>query len=63
MELLGTNDLEHLICQVHPKLPGDGVSYPAHKDIQFRRQFDPDWQDILGNGSYAICIIPVDPMS
>lgn len=62
-ELLGTHDLEHLICQIHPKLPGDGVAYPKHRDIQFRKSFDPDWQDILGNGSYAICIIPIDRMS
>lgn len=62
-ELLGTQDLEHLISQIHPKLPGDGVSYPKHRDIQFRKSFDPDWQDILGNGSYAICIIPLDLMT
>ncbi len=62
-ELLGTTDLEHLISQIHPKLPGDGIAYPRHRDVQFRKSFDPDWQDILGNGSYAICIIPVDPMS
>jgi hypothetical protein len=62
-ELLGANDLEHLISQIHPKLPGDGVSYPKHRDIQFRKSFDPNWQDVLGNGSYAICIIPIDPMT
>lgn len=62
-ELLGTDDLEHLIAQIHPKLPGDGIAYPKHRDIQFRKSFDPDWQDILGNGSYAICIIPIDRMS
>ena len=62
-ELLGTRDLEHLISQIHPKLPGDGIGYPRHRDIQFRKSFDPDWEDILGNGSYAICIIPIDPMT
>lgn len=62
-ELLGTNDIEHLIAQIHPKLPGDGVAFPKHRDIQFRKSFDPDWQDILGNGSYAICIIPIDRMT
>lgn len=61
-ELLGTNDLEHLISQIHPKLPGDGIAFPRHRDIQFRKSFDPDWQDILGNGSYAICIIPIERM-
>jgi hypothetical protein len=62
-ELLGTNDLEHLISQIHPKLPGDGIAYPKHRDIQFRKSFDPEWQDILGNGSYAICIMPIDRMT
>lgn len=62
-ELLGTADLEHLISQIHPKLPGDGIAFPKHRDIDFRRSFDADWEDILGNGSYAICVIPIDPMS
>ncbi|MES2199040.1 MAG: phytanoyl-CoA dioxygenase family protein [Chlamydiota bacterium] len=62
-ELLNTSDLEHLISQVHPKMPGDGIAFPKHRDIQFRKTFDPDWQDVLGNGSYAICIILVDAMS
>lgn len=62
-ELLGTTDLEHLISQIHPKLPGDGISFPGHRDIHFRKSFDPNWQDILGNGSYAVCLIPIDRMS
>jgi hypothetical protein len=60
--LLGTNDIEHLICQLHPKLPFDQVSFNAHRVIFFRKSFDPDWQDILGNGSWVICIIPIDRM-
>ena len=62
-ELLGTTELEHIISQIHPKLPGDRIAFPKHRDIQFRKAFDPEWQDILGNGSYAICIIPIDPMT
>ncbi|HSX38599.1 MAG TPA: phytanoyl-CoA dioxygenase family protein [Chlamydiales bacterium] len=62
-ELLGTSDIEHLISQIHPKLPGDNIAFPKHRDIQFRKSFDPDWQDVLGNGSYAICIIPIEPMT
>ena len=62
-ELLGTSDLEHLISQIHPKLGFDGIAFPRHRDIEFRTLFDPNWQDILGNGSYAICIIPIDPMT
>jgi hypothetical protein len=62
-ELLNTTDLEHLIAQLHPKIPGDGVAFPKHRDIQYRKAFDPDWQDVQGNGSYAICIIPIDAMN
>lgn len=62
-EILKTNDIEHIISQIHPKLPFDGISYPKHKDIQYRKSFDSDWNDILGNGSYAICIISIDGMS
>ena len=62
-ELLDTDQIEHLICQIHPKLPFDGISFRAHRDVEFRKSFDPNWTDILGNGSWAICVIPVDPMS
>ena len=62
-ELLGTSDIEHLISQIHPKLPNDKITFPKHQDIQFRKALDPDWQDVLGNGSYAICIIPIEPMT
>jgi len=62
-ELLGTNDLEHIIAQLHPKLPGDGIAYPRHQDLTFRKSYDKEWKDVLGNGSYGVCIIPVDSMS
>jgi ectoine hydroxylase-related dioxygenase (phytanoyl-CoA dioxygenase family) len=61
--LLGTNDLEHMISQIHPKLSGDGVSYPKRRDIEPRQPFDPEWKDVLGDDTYCICIIPIDPMS
>jgi hypothetical protein len=63
MKLLRTTELEHIICQLHPKMPGDGIAFPRHRDIEFRKAFDPDWEDILGNGSYAICILPIDRMT
>lgn len=62
-DLLGCNELEHIICSFHPKEPNDGVTFVKHRDIQYRKQFDPNWQDILGNGSYAICILAIDAMS
>ena len=62
-DLLGVDDLEHLIAQLHPKRAGDGIGFPAHRDVDFRRSFDPAWEDIAGNGSYAICIIALDKMT
>lgn len=61
--ILGSNQIEQLICQFHAKLPGDGVSFVKHRDIRYRKQFDPDWEDVGGNGSYAVCILAIDPMS
>jgi len=63
-ELLGTQDLEHLISQLHPKLSNDNIEFDRHRDLQFREHWgNGQWKDCLGNGSYAVCIIPVDPMS
>ena len=62
-DLLRCNDLEHIICSFHPKEPNDGVAFVKHRDIQYRKQFDPDWDDLLGNGSYAICFLAIDAMS
>jgi ectoine hydroxylase-related dioxygenase (phytanoyl-CoA dioxygenase family) len=62
-DLLGCNDLEHIICSFHPKQPKDGVTFVKHRDIQYRKQFDPEWKDVMGNGSYAICILAIDAMS
>ncbi len=61
--LLGCNSLEQIISQFHPKEPNDGVEFFAHRDIRFRRQFDPDWADTSGQGSYAVAIIAVDRMT
>ncbi len=62
-EIIDTDRLEQIISQIHPKLPNDGLAFPKHRDVDFRVLFDPEWDDFLGNGSYAICIFPVDAMS
>lgn len=61
--LLASEEIEHLICQFHPKMPKDGVAFDKHRDVKFRKAFDPSWNDIRGNGSYAIGTIAVDPMT
>lgn len=61
--LLHAEVLEHLICQCHLKLPKDEVKFDKHKDIDNRKRFDPDWEDIGGDCSYAVGILAVDKMS
>lgn len=61
--LLEADVIEQLVCQFHPKLPGDGTSFIKHRDVQYRKLFDPEWEDVGMNGSYAVCIIAIDPMS
>lgn len=60
--LLNADTLEHLICQCHLKLPNDGTAFNRHKDIDNRKNFDPDWKDIGGECSYAVGIVAVDSM-
>ncbi|PCI93156.1 hypothetical protein COB11_05800 [Candidatus Aerophobetes bacterium] len=45
------------------KVPDDGVAFVKHRDIRYRKQFDSAWEDVGGNGSYAVCIVAIDPMS
>ena len=61
--LLACDDLEQIICQFHPKMPHDGVNFPRHIDKDNRQFFDPNWEDIAGNGSCAVAVFAIDPMS
>lgn len=60
--ILDSPRASHLINQIHPKQPGDGVEYDVHRDIDNRRNFDKQWQDIKGNGSFVQTMAAVDPM-
>jgi hypothetical protein len=62
-QLLESTEIEQIICQFHPKLPGDRIAFPPHRDVTFRRQMDPNWEDINGNGSYAIMTLALDRSS
>lgn len=62
-QLLGSDSADHLINQIHYKLPNDGVKFDWHQDIKNRRTFDANWQDINKNGSFVQTIIAVDPMT
>ncbi len=53
-ELLGTNEADQLINQVHFKLPNDGVDdYDWHQDATHRRYGTPEWDLSAAPRSYA----------
>lgn len=51
--LLGSREMDQLINQAHFKMPGDGVGFPWHQDIQHRDKKLGDWQDVNGKGSFV----------
>lgn len=58
--LPGTPRMQHLINQVHFKLPGDGVEFPWHQDSLHRRYGTPEWRDVNGRGSYVQVVTAID---
>lgn len=61
-ELLGSREMDQLINQAHFKLPGDGVGFPWHQDIQHRDKKPGDWKDVNGRGSYVQTLTALDEM-
>lgn len=59
-ELLGTGEMDQLICQFHPKLPGDQVKFDWHQDASHRRYGTPEWTDVNGKGSYVQTLTAID---
>ena len=62
LQLLDTSSCEQLLCQAHFKMPGDGVSFDWHQDIQHRDKGPGTWRDVNGRGSYVQTILLVDDM-
>lgn len=66
-DLMHAERLQHLLCQFHPKLPGSGIVFNPHRDIQHRINYATraggQWQDTNGEGSYVVGIIAVDSMA
>ncbi len=60
--LLGTPWCEQLLCQAHFKMPGDGVAFDWHQDIQHRDKGPGTWTDVNGRGSYVQTLLLVDDM-
>ncbi len=59
-DLLGSDSADHLLNQLHPKLPGDGVSYEWHTDAEHRRM-GRLFHDADGHGSYVQVVTAIDP--
>jgi hypothetical protein len=62
LALLGSAHCDQLLCQAHFKMPGDGVSFAWHQDIQHRDKGPGTWVDVNGRGSYVQTILLLDPM-
>jgi len=62
-QLLGSRDMEQLLCQAHFKRPNDGVVFGWHQDIQHRDKGEGTWQDLNGKGSFVQTLIAVDEMT
>lgn len=62
-KLLGSRQMQQLINQAHFKMPGDGVSFAFHQDIQHRDKSPGDWKDVNGRGSYVQTLTCVDAMT
>ena len=59
-DLLMSETFEQLICQFHPKLPGDNVVFKPHRDVEFRLHGDSNWADVNHWGSYVVAVIAID---
>lgn len=64
-QLLKTSEGDHLINQLHFKRPDKdkSVRFNIHQDIENRVSFDPDWQDVNGQGSFVQTLTAVDEMT
>ncbi len=63
-QLLKSNTLHHLINQIHPKLPGDGVQFRFHRDIESRRKYGQPWTgDTMINGGFIQTLVAIDNMN
>lgn len=59
-QILGSKSANHLINQVHFKLPHDGVFYPWHQDSYHRGYCTPNWTDLTGRGSFVQTVTAID---
>lgn len=60
--LLQSNQADHLINSIHPKLSQDSVEFKIHQDEFHRKNYDPGWVNLNNDRSYVVCITAVDNM-
>jgi len=59
-KILGSDEIYHIINQIHFKLPHDGVSYEFHQDSQNRQYGTDDWEDVNSKGSFLQIVTAID---
>lgn len=59
-QLLGTNEMNQLIQQVHYKLPGQQVKFDWHQDSMHRGIEERQFRDLNGRGSYVQEFVAID---
>lgn len=62
-QLLGSQEMDQLINQIHFKMPGDDIEFEWHQDSQHRGFGTADWDDINGTGSYVQTLIAIDEVT
>ena len=62
-QLLGTNEMDQLINQIHFKMPGDDIEFEWHQDSQHRGYGTADWTDVNGLGSYVQTLVAIDEVT
>lgn len=62
-QLLQNKTADHLLNQAHYKTYRDHEAFVWHQDMESRRFFDPNWNDISRNGSFVMVTTALNKMS
>ncbi len=62
-QIMECNQVNHIINQVHFKLPGDNVFFPFHQDSRHRGYGTDSWKDANGKGSYVQMVMAIDEVT
>lgn len=61
-QILESDTANQLNNQLHYKFPNGGANLTFYQDISNRKNFDSDWKDINGKGSFLLTLVALDPM-